>query len=58
MRQLMWAEPNRSTPFVFLRFTDREVGIAEAVGGGDRENLAVASDALWADDGRCRERSL
>ena len=63
MRQLMWAEPNSIYAFVFLRFTDDLYSVNEksgspflAVGGGDREKFGSCEDnALWADDGSCRE---
>ena len=63
MRQLMWSEPNSMYAFVFLRFTDDLYSVNEksgspflAVGGGDREKFGSCEDnALWADDGSCRE---
>ena len=63
MRQLMWAEPNSRYDFVFLRFTDDLYSVNEksgspflAVGGGDREKFGSCEDnALWADDGSCRD---
>ena len=63
MRQLMWAEPNSRYDFVFLRFNDDLYSVNEksgspflAVGGGDREKFGSCEDnALWADDGSCRD---